>query len=109
MYCRAHHSAGGGLCTECDGLMTYARRRLAACRFGADKPTCARCPVHCYAPVQRERIREVMRFSGPRMPTRHPVLGLAHLLDGRRECDDVSPPKGRLGEDSGPGREKEGS
>ena len=86
MYCRDHHGGGEELCPECTELVAYARRRLAGCRFGADKPTCAKCPVHCYAPASRERVREVMRYSGPRMLTRHPVLGVAHLIDGRREA-----------------------
>lgn len=92
MYCRRHHDEarppdGRGdeaLCPECAELLAYARRRLAGCPFGAEKPTCAKCPVHCYAPVQRERVREVMRYSGPRMILCHPVLGVAHVLDGRR-------------------------
>lgn len=84
MYCRDHHGGTGALCPECDELLDYARRRLAACRFGAGKPTCAACTVHCYAPSRRERIREVMRYSGPRMMTRHPVLAVAHLVDTRR-------------------------
>lgn len=92
MYCRDRHGderpPGGrgddALCPECADLLAYARRRTAACRFGAAKPTCAKCPVHCYKPAMRERVREVMRYSGPRMLARHPVLGIAHLLDGRR-------------------------
>jgi hypothetical protein len=91
MYCRDHHGAAGTgraagdtLCADCAELLEYARRRLDACRFGADKPTCAKCPVHCYAPAMRERVREVMRYSGPRTLGRHPVLGVAHLIDGRR-------------------------
>jgi hypothetical protein len=91
MYCRDHHggagtghSAGDGLCADCAELLAYSRRRLDACRFGAGKPTCATCPVHCYAPAMRERVREVMRYSGPRMLGRHPVLGIAHLIDGHR-------------------------
>ena len=32
----------------------------------------------------RERVREVMRYSGPRMLWRHPVLAAAHLMDGRK-------------------------
>lgn len=92
MYCRDHHRAarprGGrgeeGLCPDCAEVLAYARRRLAACPFGAGKPTCAKCPVHCYTPAMRERVREVMRYSGPRMLGRHPVLGVAHLVDGRR-------------------------
>jgi hypothetical protein len=33
----------------------------------------------------RERIRNVMRYSGPRMVYRHPVLALFHMVDGRRK------------------------
>ncbi len=94
MYCRDHHgvsaaarAAADTLCADCAELLAYASRRLDACRFGADKPTCAKCPVHCYAPAMRERVREVMRYSGPRMLGRHPVLGVAHLVDGRRAPD----------------------
>lgn len=74
-----------GLCPECAELLAYARKRLAYCPFGVDKPTCANCQVHCYGRRQREAVRVVMRHAGPRMLWRHPVLALAHLLvDGRR-------------------------
>jgi hypothetical protein len=33
-------------------------------------------------------VREVMRYSGPRMLKRHPVLALAHLVDGRKTPDE---------------------
>lgn len=33
----------------------------------------------------REKIRAVMRFSGPRMLLVHPVLAVRHLLESRRE------------------------
>jgi hypothetical protein len=68
--------------------MDYARVRLDTCRYGTEKPTCATCPTHCYKPVMRERVREVMRYSGPRMLKRHPVLAVAHLVDGRRPAPD---------------------
>ena len=96
IYCRDHHSAVAsdehGLCPECSELLAYARKRLAGCPFGVDKPTCANCQIHCYGPRQREAVRTVMRHAGPRMLLRHPVLALAHLLvDGRRPA----PPKPR--------------
>ena len=77
---------GERLCEECAALLAYALRRLKACRYGADKPTCANCPTHCYKPAMREEVREVMRYSGPRMMKRHPVLAVAHLLDGRKQA-----------------------
>lgn len=83
MYCRAKHG-GRHLCAACRALGEYAGGRLGRCPFGEDKPTCADCPVHCYAPAMRERVREVMRWAGPRMLWRHPILAVRHLLDGRR-------------------------
>ena len=96
IYCRGHHGEaardGLGLCTECATLHAYANKRLAGCPFGADKPTCANCQIHCYGPRQREQTREVMRYAGPRMLWQHPVLALMHLcVDGRRPA----PPKPR--------------
>jgi hypothetical protein len=32
----------------------------------------------------RERVREVMRYAGPKMLTRHPVLAIGHIIDGRK-------------------------
>jgi hypothetical protein len=29
-------------------------------------------------------VRDVMRYAGPRMLTRHPWLAIAHLIDGQR-------------------------
>lgn len=83
MYCR-HHHGGGELCAECAALGEYARRRLERCVFGDAKPTCANCVVHCYKPDMRERVRVMMRWSGPRMIFRHPVLAIVHKLDGLR-------------------------
>lgn len=80
-----------GLCGDCAALLDYARKRLAACPFGPGKPTCANCSIHCYAPRQREAMRAVMKYAGPRMPWRHPWLAIAHILDGRRPA----PPKPR--------------
>jgi hypothetical protein len=83
IYCRDHHE--GGLCPECKGLLDYASVRLDRCRFGAEKPTCAKCPVHCYQRNRREQVRVVMRYAGPRMLWEHPILSLYHWLDGRRK------------------------
>ena len=72
-------------CPQCEAFLQYAARRLEKCPYGQDKPTCANCPVHCYKKAPREYAKEVMRFAGPRMMTRHPWLALMHLVDGRRK------------------------
>ena len=84
-YCRDRHHTTDGLCPECAELLAYARRRLARCPFQDNKTTCGKCPVHCYAPGMRARIREVMRYAGPRMLLSHPLMALRHLLDGLRK------------------------
>jgi hypothetical protein len=83
-YCHDHHAAKATLCPECQRLLDYAGVRLERCRFGSQKPTCVRCPVHCYQPDRREQMRVVMRYAGPRMLWQHPILSLRHWLDARR-------------------------
>jgi hypothetical protein len=88
-YCRDHHAIQGSLCPECQGLLDYATLRLERCRFGAEKPVCVKCPVHCYQPARREQVRTVMRYAGPRMLWQHPVLSLRHWFDGFRKAPEV--------------------
>jgi len=92
MYCSDHHG-GDGLCKECSELVDYADRKLDICPYGPEKPTCNNCPVHCYRPEPRERMRHVMRYSGPRMIKTHPYLAVMHIFDGRREAPPL-PKKG---------------
>ena len=80
MYCKIFHDCDDGVCHECTDLFKYAEERLNNCKFGEDKPTCDTCPIHCYKPEMREKIREVMRFAGPRMIYSHPIMGFKHLF-----------------------------
>lgn len=84
IYCRDQHGGGDPLCADCQALLTYAKQRLDNCPFSEQKPACNHCEVHCYSAVQRERVKAVMRYAGPRMLLRHPVLAISHLLDTRR-------------------------
>ena len=92
LYCRQRHHSGS-LCPECLRLLEYAERRLESCPFQEGKTVCAKCPVHCYKPDMRERIKEVMRYSGPRMLWRHPVAAVQYLIDKRRQEPISSVPK----------------
>ena len=84
-YCHGRHRSPSGLCPECQGLSDYAHQRLERCRFGTQKPTCASCPIRCYQQVRREQVRTVMRYAGPRMVWRHPLLCFRHWLDSFRK------------------------
>lgn len=83
LYCRKQEG-NATLCPKCQELLEYAHRRLDHCRYGNAKPTCKKCPVHCYKPEMKERIRSIMRWSGPRMLLHHPIAALKHLLHGLR-------------------------
>jgi len=86
LYCRSKHgSKRGQLCKECAELMDYIILRRERCRFGDEKPFCANCKVQCYKPDMKEKVRKVMRFSGPRLLIRHPILVVQHLLESKRE------------------------
>lgn len=84
IYCRHHHGARPDLCAECSELLEYAFKRLENCPFQEEKSTCGKCQIHCYKPNMREKIREVMRYVGPKMLLYHPVMGLMHAIDGFR-------------------------
>ena len=77
LYCRKKHHTKGGLCSECTELKSYAESRSDHCPFMETKTFCSNCRVHCYKPQMREKIREVMRFSGPRMMLYHPVAAVS--------------------------------
>jgi hypothetical protein len=87
IYCDAHHDRSANeFCESCLEFLDYAQLRLQKCPYGNDKPTCANCPVHCYKPAQRAQAKAIMRFAGPRMLLRHPLLTIAHQLDGYRKA-----------------------
>ena len=80
IYCFLKHKQSQGLCSECSSLLAYSHKRLDGCKFGDEKPACAKCNVHCYQPAMREQIRVVMRFSWPFMPFVHPIETIEHYL-----------------------------
>jgi len=88
LHCHELHGNRTGLCADCTSLLEYSLLRLEKCPFQEKKPACGKCPVHCYKPDMREKIRSVMKYSGPRMLRRHPVLTLFHLLDSRRRVSE---------------------
>lgn len=68
------------LCEECESLVRYAWKRLDYCRFGEQKTFCEDCPVHCYSPKMRIQVKQVMRYSGPRMLIYHPIIAIKHMF-----------------------------
>lgn len=80
VFCRAHHRGEKGslewsslglpspgknlcFCSECRDFLLYAAVRRLKCPL-EPKPSCKHCHIHCYRPGHRERVREIMRYSG---------------------------------------------
>ncbi|WP_035480079.1 nitrous oxide-stimulated promoter family protein [Aliagarivorans marinus] len=90
IYCRQQHRSTlspcrsglctSGPCTDCAALLEYAKLRLDRCPYGEAKPTCNRCPIHCYKPEPKQHMQAIMRYAGPRMLLHHPILAIKHLL-----------------------------
>lgn len=83
LYCHGQHSSKDNLCSECRELLDYVEQRLEKCSFKENNPKCSKCPVHCYKPDMREKIRAVMKYAGHRMLCRHPILSGRHYLKGK--------------------------
>lgn len=81
IYCKGRHGSKGELCHQCKELEAYAIKRLDRCRYGNKKPTCKVCPIHCYAPDMRAKMKEMMRYSGMRMLLFHPIYSIKHFYN----------------------------
>ncbi|NJC88374.1 MAG: nitrous oxide-stimulated promoter family protein [Desulfuromonas sp.] len=97
VYCRAHHDGPWTapvaadpelrrlplrkypVCADCAGFLGYAFERRLRCPL-EEKPSCKHCPVHCYKPGHREKVREIMRFSGQYLIRRGRLDLLWHYL-----------------------------
>ena len=65
---------------EISDLRAYIRRELSSCIHGSSKPFCSYCKIHCCEPTMREKIRDIMKFSGPRFIFYRPGMSIKHLL-----------------------------
>ncbi|MGV8083199.1 MAG: nitrous oxide-stimulated promoter family protein [Coriobacteriia bacterium] len=101
IWCRGHHRAAERrpvatpaakagvygarrpvLCAECEAHLVYAEKRRALCPKDP-KPFCSYCDTHCYKRDEREWLRRMMRYAGPRsLFSRHAVHAVRHLIAG---------------------------
>lgn len=84
IYCKSQHKSKSEICDECNSLEKYAIKKLNKCCFKEDKPACKNCPVHCFKPEYKAKTKEIMRFSGPKMVFKHPILTFWHLQQGKK-------------------------
>lgn len=87
IYChgKKHGHEKETLCSQCQELLDYAMFRTDKCPHMESKTFCSNCQTHCYKPDMREKIRSVMRYSGPRIIFYHPFLAIDHLIQSFKE------------------------
>lgn len=79
IYCKKKYKED--MCEECMKLYEYAKQRIEKCPMMETKTFCSQCKIHCYQKEQREKIKKVMRFSGPRLIFHHPILVIRHGIE----------------------------
>jgi len=79
IFCSENHKEKN-LCRYCNELSVYAIKKLDQCIYGNSKPSCKVCPVHCFSKDKSEEIKQVMRYAGPKMIFRQPVLTFKHII-----------------------------
>lgn len=67
------------LCDDCTKLLNHGIAKRALCPMDP-KPMCKKCPNHCYHPAYRDRMREVMKFSGIHLAKRGRLDMLIHYF-----------------------------
>ncbi|MEG1310918.1 MAG: nitrous oxide-stimulated promoter family protein [Romboutsia sp.] len=82
IYCKKKHcTKKGELCDECLELLGYTYKRLDFCKFGEEKKFCSKCTIHCYKKDMKAKIKEVMKFSGPKLLFYKPIEVIKHIFE----------------------------
>lgn len=79
IYCKSNHKSKS-LCKDCQNLQLYVHTKIDRCPFKPEKTYCSTCHIHCYSKIMQEKIKQVMRYSGPRMIFYHPIILIDHWL-----------------------------
>ncbi len=73
-----------------DELLEYVTLRQSKCPFKETKTFCSNCKIHCYKENYRIKIKEVMKYSGPRMLLYHPILAIQHVYYMKKHTGNMS-------------------
>ena len=84
IYCKGHKHSGLP-CQSCRELIDYVNQRIERCPFMETKTYCNNCKVHCYKADMRSKIKEVMRYSGPRILFSHPLMVIDHVYQEMKD------------------------
>lgn len=83
MYSKGHDKIPYEKNEELKKLYAYCQARLERCPYKEKKSFCSNCKIHCYEKNKRQQIKAVMKYSGPRMLFKHPILLIKHSMQRR--------------------------
>lgn len=89
IYCEQFNSRVAEHCAEYKELSAYALNKVDNCPYQENKPVCPKCKIHCYNKEMRDKIKKIMRYSGPKMIFRHPYLAVMHLIDSIKKYPEI--------------------
>lgn len=67
---------------DIEKLRQYSMERINKCPKMATKTYCSNCEIHCYRQEYRDKIKKVMRYSGPRLFLKKPLWVVDHMVQG---------------------------
>jgi len=79
IYCKNNHQKKPP-CDNCKEILKYGLGKIENCYYGENKPFCSKCKIHCYKDDMKKKVKEIMRYSGPRIFFYHPLISLKHLI-----------------------------
>ena len=72
LYCKKNHKNRD--------VLNYSLNRIDNCKYMETKTFCSNCKAPCYSPKMKEKVKQIMKFSGPRILFHHPLLVISHML-----------------------------
>ncbi|MCD6122548.1 MAG: nitrous oxide-stimulated promoter family protein [Spirochaetales bacterium] len=93
IYCRKFNYTNAEQLAEYKELLAYALKKIDNCPYHEKKPICPKCRIHCYNRKMREKIKKVMKYSGPRIIFRHPYFTLMHFIDSLKKYPEIETKK----------------
>lgn len=82
IYCSGnkHKLDENGKCADCDLLLRYSKSRTDRCPYINETLFCSNCPTPCYRPDMKERMRDLMKYAGPRLFFKRPFTVIWHMI-----------------------------
>ena len=77
IYCSKNHK--GSICEDCEKVLNYSFLRIDKCRYMETKSFCSACETPCYNTIMRNKMKDIMSYSGKRLIFYNPLIVFKHI------------------------------